>query len=393
MPQDKSTAKHIPIWDPAYVRRIDPIWMPGKAPFGFWNDEAHQRDYVLWLGHKLRFRRLEDWYKISYYDFLHNKGLGVVMRYHCSPSLAVTTLIPRADWCEWMFLHVPPGFWNVVENQHRYLRWLGKELGYRKPKDWYQISIYDITDNYGDNLLTKYHSLFDLMRRFMPQLDWDLINPQRPIRVEQVLQWLDEYYAQHGDWPTSESGPIAGTNLNWSIINDGFRHGHHGMPGGSSLSKFLEQYKGVKRGRTPPPLSEEQIIAWADAYFAANGKWPTIESGAVLGSRETWRNISSALSVGIRGLPGGSSLPQLLAKHRGARNHRALPKLKEHQIIGWAKAHFASTGSWPSCGSGSIIQSPGDTWNAIDISLTKGRRGLPGGSSLYQLLKKHGLKQ
>lgn len=59
---------------------------------------------------------------------------------------------------------------------------------------------------------------------------------------------------------------------------------------------------------------------------------------------EKWRNINSSLQMGIRGLPGDSSLAQLLAEKRGVRNIQALPELTVEQILKWADAHQQKTG-------------------------------------------------
>ena len=89
---------------------------------------------------------------------------------------------------------------------------------------------------------------------------------------------------------------------------------------------------------------------------------------------------------GIRGLPGGSSLPRLLAARRGVRNRKSLPPLTVERILAWADAHRVRTGRWPRYQSGPIPEAPGETWNAVDSALRAGIRGLPGNSSLAQLL-------
>ena len=176
------------------------------------------------------------------------------------------------------------------------------------------------------------------------------------------------------------------TGETWAAINQRLRYGLRGLPGGSTLAQLLEVRRGVPVGRTPPDLSEEQILAWADAHFAVHKKWPAESSGPVPGTNETWIAIASALRAGRRGLRCRSSLAQLLAQRRGARNIKRLPPLTEEQILAWARAHFEATGRWPNTGGGPIAQSPGETWAAIDGALRIGVRGLPGGSSLPQLL-------
>ena len=287
---------------------------------------------------------------------------------------------------------MPAGFWELAKNRRRYLRWLGKELGFRQPEDWYRIRTDEIKRRHGEQLLTRYSSLYDLMGEFLPQLDWDRLDKHRLIRVEEVLAWADAHQAKHGTWPTHRSGEIPGTGQTWRSIEFCLRDGFRGLPGQTSLPKFLEKYRGVRVGRKPPDLSEKQILAWADDYFAAHGKWPTASSGPIPSTRETWCAVAGAVREGRRGFRRGSSLAQLLAQQRGVRNHMRLPPLEKQQILAWARAYFQATGRWPSRDSGPIAQSPGDTWMAVDKALKTGGRGLQGGSSLPRLLRRHGLK-
>jgi hypothetical protein len=143
-----------------------------------------------------------------------------------------------------------------------------------------------------------------------------------------------------------------------------------------------------RKSRRPPPLSEEQILAWADAFHDRHGRWPKKDDGPIEGTlQEKWLNVDMALRLGLRGLPGGSSLARLLAEKRWVRNHMALPRLSREQILAWADAHHTRIGSWPNRGSGPVVGAPGETWLALDVALMQGHRGLPGGSSLARLLE------
>src|ERR1700755_1191415 len=98
----------------------------------------------------------------------------------------------------------------------------------------------------------------------------------------------------------------------------------------------------------PPPLTIRQILEWADDFFERRGRWPTESSGRIPGAfGTTWHAVDSALRTGSRGLESGSSLPRLLAEHRGRRNHLALPPFDQEQILAWGDAYFARTGAWP----------------------------------------------
>jgi len=68
------------------------------------------------------------------------------------------------------------------------------------------------------------------------------------------------------------------------------------------------------------------------------------------------------------------------------RNKQDLPKYTPGKILFWADRHFERTGEWPDEFDGPIIDAPGETWKAVQIALSDGKRGLPGGSSLVRLL-------
>jgi hypothetical protein len=215
--------------------------------------------------------------------------------------------------------------------------------------------------------------------RFLPRLD-----------VEQVLAWADAHHAAHGEWPTCNGGPVEAApapGMSWWEIDRALRGGRRGLPGGSSLYLLL-----VEHGRRPgvervAVLTEEQILAWADAHRAATGRWPERGSGPVAGTRgEVWSSLDNELRYGGRGLPGDSSLHQLLAGRRGVRTRLYVPTLTEAQVRAWAVAHHAATGRWPTEKSGPVADVPDLTWRIINKALIFGRRGLAGGRSLAQFL-------
>jgi hypothetical protein len=163
--------------------------------------------------------------------------------------------------------------------------------------------------------------------------------------------------------------------------------GLRGLPGGDSLARLLARKLGVRNLASVPPLTEDQILGWADEYHRRTGRWPRVAPEPVAGAPgETWRLLDNALRDGLRGLPGGSSLPRLLAERRGARNKSRLPRLTLRQIRGWAAAHRRRTGRWPGPESGPVAEAPGETWKGIYMALYQGLRGLPGGMTLRQLL-------
>ena len=123
-----------------------------------------------------------------------------------------------------------------------------------------------------------------------------------------------------GKWPTKDSGFLAeAPGEKWSAIGTALIAGLRGLPGGSSLAKFLEEKRGARNQLNLPALTHGQILQWAaDTDKDRTGDWPNRTSGAIPETPgETWANIYSALRLGLRGLPGNLSLTQLLAERRG----------------------------------------------------------------------------
>src|SRR5712692_3190513 len=117
------------------------------------------------------------------------------------------------------------------------------------------------------------------------------------ITCKQILKWADAHHRRTGVWPIRDSGPIVDApGENWLGINMALYLGQRGLPGGSSLAKLLHGNRRVYSKMLLEPLSEEQILTWAKAYFKQHGCWPQCTSGRVAGSEgETWSSVNSFL--------------------------------------------------------------------------------------------------
>jgi len=211
------------------------------------------------------------------------------------------------------------------------------------------------------------------------------------LTVEQILAWSDAHRERTGDWPTSRSGPVADAPGEiWWNLNEALLHGYRGLSGGDTLPRLLARHRGRRNMRGQPALSEEQILAWADAHRRRTGRWPSAVSEPVSEAPElTWRAVNMALLMGHRGLPGGQSLARVLARKRGKLSHVTKPSLTVRQVLAWARAYRVRNGRWPTASSGEIAEAPGTTWMAVNAALDRGNRGLPGCSSLSRLLRQH----
>ncbi len=218
-----------------------------------------------------------------------------------------------------------------------------------------------------------------------------------PLGVQQILLWVDKYHATHGEWPQPKTKPSTIPDTNgetWLAVDTALRSGIRGLPGGSSLPQVVAEHRGVRNIGDLPPFSEEQILSWADAFHEETGEWPKMKHWPDVipdSGGETCANVIQALAKRLRGFPGGNSVFDLLARERGVSNVGHLPPQTNRQILEWADAHYISHAEWPTCQclNQTIPDTGGEQWVNIDQALRKGLRGLPGGSSLPQLLANH----
>ena len=64
------------------------------------------------------------------------------------------------DHPEWKLMdRLPAYFWEDQHNHKRYMQWLGKELGYSKPEDWYLVTSQDFVSRRGSGVLVVTRNL------------------------------------------------------------------------------------------------------------------------------------------------------------------------------------------------------------------------------------------
>lgn len=161
-------------WPGARVPRHDAIWLEGPVPPGYWDYRTNRDRYMRWLGQRLRFRKLEDWYRVTTRDFLGNHGAGLLAtRWNSSVTTAVKETFPRHEWLEWLFRQAPRSFWHDPQNHRRYMDWLARQLGICRPDDWYSVTNQDFVDHQGEAFLIQYRSTISAaIMAYLPDYPW-----------------------------------------------------------------------------------------------------------------------------------------------------------------------------------------------------------------------------
>jgi len=171
-------------------------WLPWKFKHpgrGYWNGENNRKKYAKWLGKELGYTTMEHWYQITLNVIEKNHGSGVVqIYYNDSPSNFVMAIFPKYKWLKWKFRCVSNGFWKDENNHKKYVKWLGKEMGYTTMENWYNISKAILQENYGGGLMGHYYNNCPskFVMGMFPDFKWERSKFQKNYSRGQI-QWLE----------------------------------------------------------------------------------------------------------------------------------------------------------------------------------------------------------
>jgi hypothetical protein len=133
------------------------------------------------------------------------------------------------------------------------------------------------------------------------------------LTIDKILALAHVHHRRTGKWPHLDSGPVRGARgETWAAFDAALRLGARGLTGASSLARLFAEKRGVPNKSNLPRLSTRKIREWARAYRDRHGSWPSAASGVVLESGDTWNSVNQALTLGQRGLRGGTTLAKLL---------------------------------------------------------------------------------
>ena len=94
------------------------VWRLGSVPKGYWHSISHQKKYCDWLGKKLGYKTMDDWYAVRVIDFVENHGGGLIQHFNRAICSGLSSVYPAHTWIPWKFSHMhTPGFWTNSVNQ------------------------------------------------------------------------------------------------------------------------------------------------------------------------------------------------------------------------------------------------------------------------------------
>ncbi len=188
-------------------------WLFSPAPHNSWRRPTTRREYMDWLGLRLGFVTLDDWNRnLTAQHFRDNHGASLLANvYKGSPLMALVEYAPHYDWKEWLLPVAPKGFFKWPKHRRRFVKWLGGQLGYEQPEDWYEITNEHFLEHEGKTVLRYYGgSAKAAVRDAFPECDFTewlfgrvkIGYWERRGHRQQYMKWLGVQYGftKKDDW-------------------------------------------------------------------------------------------------------------------------------------------------------------------------------------------------
>jgi hypothetical protein len=112
---------------------------------------ANQRLLLDQIASDLSFKSKDDFYHLSiqvpFISFKFNlhkeikkRGLAKALKQYQHPSTLLSTVYPEHVWLPWKFDKCPHSYWEDLNNQRKFLDWMGKQLNFKEFSDWYSVT-------------------------------------------------------------------------------------------------------------------------------------------------------------------------------------------------------------------------------------------------------------
>ena len=371
-----------------------------KSSRGNWEEKANKRKYLEWLGEKLCFTNLDDWYGVIEEDFSNNHGSTLLSKVHSGGAAkCVMAVFDEHDWQLINFRGANQWktqlrLYNIVRcalsNMEVEREYPVDALSMHRAHTKQRLDVFISDQDNSVSLAIEYHGRqhYEWIKHFH-KTKKEFQDAQKRDQIKKnILQEVGVPLVEikYSSWKGNVVYilDILNKYFGLSIRESDVRE--EAKKTGLFDSIFLESNTKSARETSsltrPEPVTIAKILELADACYKKYKIWPKKRSGVISSENNlTWNTINNQLLKTEVG-----SLANLLFLERDVHHHLKRNKLTIYQIIEWAKDHFKKTNEWPTYKSGAVLADYSEKWGAINSALQGGHRGLETNETLEALL-------
>jgi len=117
--------------------------------YSFWDSQENRIHFYQWISALLDITDINGWYNVTQDNIIEYGGETLIERFGSSFPQDLNSAYPSINWQFWRFsCHTIQTLMkkNYESKKRQFILWLGKELTYQIPQDFYELRLFDISD-------------------------------------------------------------------------------------------------------------------------------------------------------------------------------------------------------------------------------------------------------
>jgi len=153
------------------------MWKFLHIPFSLQRKQSFlpmAREFLLYIASQRNLESMDEYYNLQAEHLRQHDGHFFLRRCSNSPSMLLLSAWIEFHWQLWKFKTIPLKMWKKRENREMYFEWLRDHFNISHPDDWYDISLKQISQLYGEALIKSEYrgSILAFLCDMMPQHHW-----------------------------------------------------------------------------------------------------------------------------------------------------------------------------------------------------------------------------
>jgi len=143
------------------------MWRFDTVGQGYWKSRENRKKFFLWMGDRVGFRDIEDWYEISL-EMIKDLGGNTLSHFYSgSPVKFVMDMVPEHNWVLWEFKNAPRNVWENVGMHKQFFHWLGEKFKIREESGYLDFGVQSMIWERYSSILKHYKTPIHFIKKFL----------------------------------------------------------------------------------------------------------------------------------------------------------------------------------------------------------------------------------
>ena len=149
-------------------------WRFSSVTKGFWDKKENRKKYLIWLGKRLEFKSMDDWYGLKQDQLKNNSGGGLSTLFNNSIPDLVTSTFDDYPWHNFLFKRIKT---FTAEDIRGAVKFVEEQRKINRPEDWFMVTSERLKELGVERIFDLEGGLVSVLNRIRPGPKWEAIIP------------------------------------------------------------------------------------------------------------------------------------------------------------------------------------------------------------------------